>query len=541
MSLPAVFSPAKYDGKVYADGGLLNNLPVDVVKRMGADVVIAVYLNTAPFNAANNQSLFSVMGRSIGVMIAANEAHNIETADLLITAELPKFTASSYEAGADIIKSGYEGAAKKASLLSTLALDESSWQEHLKQRDARRKRTPAVPQFVSVAGIESSLANEIQSSLEDTVGQPVDTNKLERRLNLFSGEGRFSSFSYHQTEVDGKPGLAIDGEERDYAPPFLKFGVLIDGADYNNVLFTLLARVTFMDVLGFRSEWRTDINAGSTWGISSELFKPLRSTRFFVAPRIYAINTPFNLYNRSSQIADYRFRQFGGALDFGYSINRFSELRVGYDAGYFDSALRIGDPTLPTPAGRVGETSIRYNLDKLDSPVVPRSGYAVTARAQWTDAYPGAPAGFPVSELYVGSVRRISKPASVFFQAYGGTTFGHNNTGLPQFFLGGPWRLSAYGLNEIRTNQYFLGKIGYIRELFRLPPLIGNKAYLILDYELAKSYGVAQGSAFLPPSRLPTDAAAALVIDTLFGPLAIGGGYGDTGHQTWWFRLGRVF
>src|SRR5215472_17199328 len=133
MSLPAIFSPVKRDGGIYADGGLLNNMPVDVVKRMGADVVIAIYLNTAPYNPANGQSMLSVMGRSIGVMIAANEVHNMETADVLITAELPKYTATSYDEGADIIKSGYEGASKKAALLSTLALDESSWQEHLKQ------------------------------------------------------------------------------------------------------------------------------------------------------------------------------------------------------------------------------------------------------------------------------------------------------------------------------------------------------------------------------------------------------------------------
>src|ERR1700757_2388970 len=50
MSLPAIFSPVRGDGQIYVDGGLLENLPVDVVRAMGADVVIAVHLETAPLN-----------------------------------------------------------------------------------------------------------------------------------------------------------------------------------------------------------------------------------------------------------------------------------------------------------------------------------------------------------------------------------------------------------------------------------------------------------------------------------------------------------
>jgi NTE family protein len=135
----------------------------------------------------------------------------------------------------------------------------------------------------------------------------------------------------------------------------------------------------------------------------------------------------------------------------------------------------------------------------------------------------------------------VSKPGSVFVQAYGGSTFGYQNTALPQFFLGGPGRLSAYGTNELRTNQYFLLRAGYIHELFKLPPLIGNKVYLMSAYELGKTYGVPPSSVFSPSSRLPNDGSVALVVDTLFGPLAVGGSAGDTGHYKWYFSVGRVF
>ena len=542
MSLPAIFSPVKRNGGIYADGGLLNNMPVDVVKRMGADVVVAVYLSGEPFDPKTSDSLFSVLGRSLGVMIAANEMHNIETADVLITADLAKYTAMSYNDGEKIVQQGYDGAAKKSAMLSAFALDQASWDQLLKQRDSRRRRTTETPQFIAVEGVSGAEAKDIEEALSDNIGKPVDTSKLERDLDLVSGNRRYSSFSYRQTEVNGQSGLSIYADPRENAPPFVKLGISIDGADPDNVLFTAFGRITVMDKFGYGSEWRTDVSIGSLWELASELYKPLGpTTGWFVAPRAYLINQPFNVYDRGQDIAKYRTYQYGGAFDFGYAIDRFSQLRFGYDTAYFNSSIRVGIRALPTPSGRIGDSSLRYNLDTRDNPVVPRSGSEVNLRAGWTDASPGAPTGFPIAEVHVGTTHRISKPGSVFISAYGGSTFGHKNTGLPQFFLGGPNRLSAYGVNELWANQYFYGRLGYIHQLFSLPPLIGNKAFVVAEYELGKTYGTPTVLPLFPPSRLPNDGAVALVFDTLFGALGIGGSYGDSGHHAWYFRLGRIF
>jgi NTE family protein len=120
-------------------------------------------------------------------------------------------------------------------------------------------------------------------------------------------------------------------------------------------------------------------------------------------------------------------------------------------------------------------------------------------------------------------------------QGYAGTTFGHDATGIPQFFLGGPGRLSAYGTNELRTDQYWLARLGYVHELFRLPTLLGNKVYATAAYEVAKAYGAPDAS------RLPTDGSVGIVMETFLGPLAVGGSVGDSGHHKVYFLLGRFF
>jgi NTE family protein len=534
MSLPAIFTPVKVGDSVYADGGLLDNLPVDVVKNMGASVVVAVYLDVSASAKTEPESLFSIMGRSIGIMIAANELHSMEAADVLISVDLKGFTAMSYSAANDIIAKGYEAAGRKSAVLGRFALNEDDWQRYLERRVARKRTLPGPPANVEIAGVNGDLKKDLETVLSDHAGQPFESQKLEDDLREIAGVGRYSRFTYHW--VDPGAHLVVQAEQYTHAPPFLNLGIDVDGTDYNNVLFAFTGRVTALDVGGFRAEWRTDFSLGSTWGLRSEYFKPFTDTsRWFWAPKAFAVNSPIDLYHQSQELAAYRIHQYGGGLDVGYQTSRSSELRFGYDAGYFDSALHIGQPVLPTPSGRTGITSMRYDLDLLDSPIVPREGFAVRSRAQWDDAMPGATAGFPVAELYLTGVRRVSTPGSVFMQAAGGSTFGHQDTGLPQFFLGGPGRLGAYGLNELRGDQYFLGRFGYIHQLFPLPPLVGDKVFIISTYEIGKMHGP------LVTYDLPMDGAVSLVAETFIGPISFGGSIGDSGHKKLYFQIGRIF
>ena len=77
----------------------------------------------------------------------------------------------------------------------------------------------------------------------------------------------------------------------------------------------------------------------------------------------------------------------------------------------------------------------------------------------------------------------------IFITASGGSTLGYQQTGTPQFFLGGVGRLSAYGLNELMGNQYFVGRVGYKRKIFALPTFVGNNVYFTGFGEVGKMYG----------------------------------------------------
>jgi len=200
----------------------------------------------------------------------------------------------------------------------------------------------------------------------------------------------------------------------------------------------------------------------------------------------------------------------------------------------FRADLQVGEPTLGTLRGRMGTTTLQYHLDHLDNAVIPRNGEAVMTSFQWVDANPGAASAYPVAETQIQLFRQITKPASLFFDADGGTIFGRNQQGFPEFSLGGPLRLASYDVNELLTNQYFYFKTGYIHELVKLPTFIGKASYFTGAYEIGKVYGI-------EPSRLPNDVVAGVTVVTVMGPVFIGASWGDSGHHKAFFQLGKVF
>jgi NTE family protein len=541
MSLPGIFTPVRTKDAIYADGGLLENIPVDVAKQMGAGLTLGIHLEEAPLEPDASLSSFAVLGRSISVMISANELRSMEAVDLLVSVPLQKYGSLDFDKADEIIKAGYDAAAAKSQMLMTLAVDDATWNQYLADRAARRITTPPIPTFVAVDGVNGHLSQRVEEQMAGAIGKPVDYNQLDDEIMHLKGIGRFSNLSYEMVERNGQQGLLVKTEENTFGPPIVRPLILVDGSSLNNVTFNLGARFTFLDIGGFRSEWRTDIILFSQYGIRSEYYHPFTPlTHWFVAPRILAENNPFYIYNDNKLLTIYRRKDAGGGIDTGYQFGRIAELRVGYEGGWERFTQQIGNPNeLPSFAGGYGNAKFQFRMDRLDNAVIPRAGQNLLVDFHWSNASPYVTNSYPVLEVGSQNYFRLSEPASVFLNGYWGSTFDYE-TGLPQFSLGGSQRLVSYGINELLMDKYLLFQLGYIRQLAKLPPLLGSGVYFLGLYEAAQVYGPPHTQVNLA-SGFPTDVAAGLVVNTIFGPVEAAYAYGDTGHHKFFFRIGRLF
>ncbi|MFY9643597.1 MAG: patatin-like phospholipase family protein [Terriglobales bacterium] len=536
MSIPAFFSPVRDGSHLFVDGGLLDNLPVDIAQQMGANIVIAVHLKTAPLNPNTALSSVGVLEHSASVSIAVNELRSMEKADILLTADLQRFETTDYTLFQQIEAEGYTAAQAKSALLIRLQVDETEWKGIVAGRNAKRRPVP-VPEFVEVAGARGDVRKGLEHDLAGLNGEPVDPREIDKKMMEISGLGRFASAGYREAVRDGQPGLAIKANEKDYAPPTVHPAFVIDGSDYKNVLFEVGGRITFLDLGGFGSEWRNDLIAGTEYGLKTEYFHPFTAdTGWFVSLHGTADSSPFFVYQRDKLEGDYRNRLMGAGVDLGYTFGRGGELRVGYESGYQKINEDIGTPVAPEVHGRYGVTSMRYRLERFDDPVIPRRGARLESTFKFYDTAPGTREVVPTEELKLGIAERTSQKSSLLFFASGGTSFSTKDTGFPPFSLGGPLRLSAYGMNELLTNQYFLLQPALLYRLREISPLLKQNIYLLTMYEAGKAYGQPTGDA-----KVAQDATIGVLFQTVFGPMFFGGSLGDSEHRKFFFKVGRFF
>src|SRR5450631_2179188 len=489
MSLPGIFAPVRVGDAIYADGALTNNFPVNVAYELGANYTIGVFLATQPIDPKTDLSVLGVAGQSISLMIANNETEHKKQANILINVDLYKYTSMDYDKADEMVAQGYKAAEENKEALLKLAVDDQTWNAYISNRLAKR-RDVVVPQFVEVQGSSKMLNTQMQATLEDNAGHPVNYTDLQTDITKIVGAGRFASLSYRMTEKGTQPGLLITATEKSYAPPTVRPLIVVDGAQYNNVLRSAGARITFLDFGSYGAELRNDIILGSVYQLSSEYYRPLTpKTKWFVAPKVAFNSNTFNVYNDQKLVAQYRQRILGGGIDGGYAINSASEIRFGYATAYERYSSQIGSvPDYPVVSGRTGNTHLKYQLDDTNDAILPTKGTSIAFRTEYYDANPGATENFPLTQLTVRYFQPLTPKYSAFIGGSGGSTFGYRGTGVPSFSLGGPRAMAAYGQNQFLTNQYYYFQGGAIAELAKLPPLLGSSINFVAYYEIAKPF-----------------------------------------------------
>jgi NTE family protein len=536
MAIPGIFTPVDIAGKVLADGGLLDNVPSDVVQSMGADLIIAVNVGTPLGTREALQTLPGILAQVIGVTTIENERRGLQLADIVITPELNGYTSFDFKDRAIIEQRGYLGAALHATEFEALSLDERSWQQYLADRNIRRRTSVPVPAGIVVTGVSEDRAEAIREKLTKDIGQPIDPDKLDRQLSDIRGSGPYESLGYDLVRLSGEAWLRIRVREKPYGPPFIIPAVQIQSRGAADVTFSAGFRLTNYDVGGRNSELRLDAIIGSNNLFAAEYYRPFGGTDLFVAPRTFYSSDRTDIYQGSVRVAQYLVRQGGVAVDAGETFGKNAQLRVGYQLGLQNGQSNVGASTeVPNVEGTLSAASARFVYDGQNSVVAPTRGVRATASLFWYFQSPGAPEAYPQGEAGASSFHAIGSRGALFLYGAGGTSFNRQPGPIQQFTLGGPLRLSAYGIAQFRGSNYGLVAGGYRHRLGSFPTLIGGRIYALVWYE--------GGSSFFRRSDLKyrDDVAGAVVLDTLLGPLTVGGAWGQGGTGKIFFSLGRFF
>ena len=540
MAIPGVFTPVQLNGRILADGGMVQNIPVETVRDMGADTVIAIELHYPPADIGQLGTLVGVLSRAIDVMITQNERYSLAFAKAKVRVDMKGFTITDYNRVDELVQLGYKAAASQAAELLPYAItDSAEWQRYLEERNARKRVPMTKVEKVVVVGADSDTDRRIQHKVARIVQGSLDLPHLEKQLTRIAGEGQFDRLGYEGFTQNGVPALRVTAHEKTYGPPFIDLAVNVEGSGVAAFDFSAGTRITFMDLFHRGGEWRSDLLFGSSNLGATEYYQPVGQSRFFVAPYIFVSKWARNSFSGLTRIAVFGDERAGGGFDLGFNSGRRSEFRLGYELFEGKLAPLIGAAGLPIVHGSTGEFRARFVWDDQDSPSVPSRGSRVVATA--TRVLQSPDLAHPIGQVDVQSSNfvRLGDKTSLFFDASGGTTF-HGSAGPFQVFsLGGPFRLGAYLPDEFLGNHYAYASLGFRRELYRLPQLVGRKIYWGGWYEAGSAFGNQINS--VVPVVVRGTFNLGVIADTIVGPIALAGSISPTGQSRLNFSVGRLF
>jgi len=217
MSVPGVFPPTEVDHRILGDGGLVNNLPVDVVRAMGVDLVIAVNIGTP---LAGRDSLGTVLGltsQMVNILTEQNVQRSIATLDpahdLLIAPPLGRLTSGDFDRAADLIAAGEQHTVRMLPQLAALRLNEVDWQA-MRLAQARPEDPPQPITSVRFEGQDITTPERLRGVLAVQPGQPFSVERAERDSRTLAASGDYLHVDYRVEDLPAGTGLVYRVEEK---------------------------------------------------------------------------------------------------------------------------------------------------------------------------------------------------------------------------------------------------------------------------------------------------------------------------------------
>jgi NTE family protein len=544
MSLPLIFPPVDLDGRLLVDGGAMNNVPADVVRAMGAERVVAVNVGDLSDREAVSTTMLGLAGATLDAMMRASTREAMKAADVVINVPLTQFGSLDWRRSSDLIEEGYRAAESMRDQLLPLAVSEAEYAAWLKGRDARRRSELPQPAFVTLEGFGTTDARRMQTLLARHVGVPLDSEALQEDLAMTSGLDRYETVTWHIiARPDGERGILVRARPKTYAPPFLMLGLNLENTTSDDFNITLTGRYLTYDLLGSGSELRLDGTLGSDPALGFEYYRPIWSTALFVAPYGLVFNRTLNVIDDDAVIARYGTVTSQVGVNIGANLGRESDVRLGVAVGRLNADIKVGDPGLPSIEGKETVAKLAWRYDGQDSPVIPSGGTYATSSLRYVFDGPEVTPPLPTNRSSIGLTQMEASGSSFWthqergrpFAAVGfGTSFDKDPLPTDQFAMGRPLRLGAYDLGELRGDHYYAVNGGYLYTIGRLPDFMGGPIYAGGWLELGDSYDDWN------EATLRANTTLAVIMETIVGPVLVGGSAGFDGRWRTYIGVGRI-
>ena len=547
MSIPSALVPVELDGKLLVDGGVSDNIPVDVVREFcRPDVIIAVDVGAPLAPASELNSLLSITGQLTTILTVRNAQQQIKTLgrrDILITPDLRDLSSLAFARSREAVTIGYAAAEGKRGELSRLSVSPAAYQAHLAGRPELPENHQPVIGFIRIKNTTRLSDQVIEKQLHVKPGEPLDPEELNRNLNIIFGMGDFQQVTYSLVEEDGKTGLVVEATQQHIGANTLNFGLFLGANMKGDSLFNLSVAYTMSQLNSLGGEWRNFVQIGGNTKLETDFYQPLDAAQeYFINPYLSYQRYNLDLFNDSNEDnASFRVYRANIGVEVGRNLEHWGRLSLGLRYGSGKNDLRFGQ--ISTNANTINEGSfddggysIRWAADTLDNLNFPTSGYYANLVFYDSLTTLGASNNFSTLSLNAAKPYTWGKQTLIPRVVLSGRLSG--DLGVQDLFqLGGFLNLSGYQVGQISGQYAALGELIYMYRLDNASAAFTIPLYAGGSLEVGGAWNDLDDITF--DSLIPAGSLF-LGADTPLGPLYLAGGLAK-GDASLYLMLGRLF
>ena len=542
MAVPALFPPVMLDEKLLVDGGVANNVPIDVARSMGADIVIVVDISTPLMKKDDITSFTSVIDQLTMLMTNQTSKAQIATLtdkDILITPELEDIGLVDFDRIQEAVPKGVASAQKALPRLKVLSLPLEAWHKYQNAKNPNAE-TEQVIDFIHITN-NSKISNKIiQARISQKLGQILDPIQLSDDLATLYGLELFEELSYSTVTENGHNGIEINATDREIGEDFLRFGIALQDDFEGESSYQLGISYTNLNMNSRGGEWKTLIALGAQTGISTEFYQPIDyAERFYLFTKAQAHQVNRNIIdNQGILLSQVRISAVSMQLGGGFNFGEWGTFRTGFQREFGKVRGRIGFPE--SNSFKFDQTTFiaSISVDTLDNIEFPHSGVALDA--VYTNNLTWLNGDGRVDSILIGAYVPFSWGRNTLgLNANFGTSFNGTPDETDLFPLGGFMRLTAFTPGQITGNHggtaamvYYRRVAGGLRYLTNTPIYIGGsiEAGNVWNDRADMSFGDLRWSSSL-----------FLGADTLLGPVYLGAAVGTSGQTSAFLFVGQLF
>ncbi|MEL4255922.1 patatin-like phospholipase family protein [Shewanella xiamenensis] len=550
-TVPGALQPTQIDGKLLVDGGIANNMPVDVVKAMGADIIIAVDIGSPLVKKDKLNSTIAVLDQLSNFLTNAStekQKQLLTDKDVLIRPAIDALSTTDFTIMPLALTLGKEAANGQLDKLQGMSVSAEEYAAYVDAKKAKGKLLMAdvahpIKEIVFDNQSKVSL-NLLKETLDLKAGQAVTKDELNEALKRIYALNKFERVDAEFVESEEGRVLTVTTRAKSWGPNYFQLGFNWEDDFSSDSAISFDMAYTMTDLTFNGGEWRNEVKLGFEKLFATEFYQPLdRDQEFYSRARYQFDVHNWDLYDNNNRVFvfDKKTHTIELGIGYNYVLQGFIEfglvgekgvivndawLLKDFDFNSYGAYLRVGYDSLdsisfPTSGNRITLNVYVRNEDFDDVVDNNKNEFSVQVEADWKGA------------LSVGNHAFVGKASLAT----------NNNDGLNTLHLsdlGGFLNLSGYHKDSLTGAHKLFGAFVYQYDLGR-DALLGMR-----DYPLYLGLSLEAGNVWYERSEVSLSDliyASSLYIgtDTSMGPAALGFGITDMGDKSVYLFIGKAF